>query len=365
MLRPDAAEVPAPAPGPDPRRARTRFEAVLPRRLLVLLLVPVVLLVAGTVGYALIEGWSYFDALYMTVITLSTVGYAETHELSAAGRTFTMLLILGGVFTLVYAATEGIRAVVSGEVRSALGRQRMERNLAGLNRHLIVCGFGRMGQLVCKEFSAHRQTFVVIERNAAALEGFLMPHGLALHGDATSDEVLKQAGVERARALVTVAASDADNLYITMSARLLNDRLFIVARAESDLAEQKLLRAGANRVVSPYVIGGSRVAQAVLRPTVVDFIELATRTAHLDLQIEESQVAPTSPLVGATLQDGRLRRDHGVIIVAIKSTTGQMVYNPPADTVLQAGDILVSMGHRRQLDHIDALAGSRAPEPPA
>lgn len=324
-----------------------------------LALVPFLLIVGGMAGYCVIEGWSLFDALYMTIITLTTVGYEEVHPLSPAGRTFTMLLLLVGVFTLVFAATEIIRSVVSGEVRGEFGRQRMERDLAGLKQHVIICGYGRMGRQVCKEFASQEIPFVVIDREAANLEDFQLPHGIALHGDATQDEVLRRAGVDRARALITVVASDADNLFITMSTRLLNDKLFIVARAESDQAEQKLKRAGANRVVSPYVIGGFRVAQAVLQPTVVDFIDLATRTEHLELQIEESRIAATSPLAGATLRDSRLRQDRGIIIVAIKKATGEMLYNPPADAVMEAGDILITLGNRQQVDQLDRLAEGR------
>lgn len=330
---------------------------MLPRRYWFLLLIPALLIIVGTAGYSLLEGWDLFDSLYMTVITLTTVGYGETHPLSAKGRAFTIVLLLGGVFLLLYTATEVIRAVISGEIRTVMGRQTMERNLAELHGHLIVCGFGRMGRFVCKQFSDEGLPFVVIDNLATALENFQMAHGIALHADATSDEVLLRAGVKRARALVTVASSDADNLYITMSARLLADKLFIVARAENDVAEKKLLRAGANRVVSPYVIGGSRVAQAVLRPTVVDFIELATRTEHLELQIEESKIAPHSKLVGATLKDSRLRQDRGLIIVAIKKKVGQMVFNPPADAVIESGDILIALGHRQQIDQLEELAG--------
>jgi hypothetical protein len=208
--------------------------------------VPVLLVVLGTLGYRAVEGWSVFDALYMTVITITTVGFLEVQPLSTEGRTFTMLLALGGVFTMFYAASELIRVMVSGEVRSALGRQRMERSLAELEGHLVVCGFGRMGRLACQEFSTLGLPFVVVDRSADVLQAFGLAHGIPLLGDATSDEVLKRAGVERARGLVTVAASDADNLYITMSARFLNDRLFIVARAEDEGAERKLVRAGAN-----------------------------------------------------------------------------------------------------------------------
>ncbi|HJT78558.1 MAG TPA: potassium channel protein [Gemmataceae bacterium] len=331
----------------------------MPRRFILTLLVPALLLVAGTLGYHFIEGWSLFDSLYMTVTTLTTVGYGEVHPLSPAGRAFTMLLLLGGVFTLFYAAGELIRGIISGEVREALGRQRMARNLAELRNHMIVCGLGRMGRLVCARFAAGGIPFVVIDRDPKLLADFRMPHGLALHGDATSDEVLRQAGVERARALVTVTASDADNLYITMSGRLLNERLFIVSRAEEERARQKLLRAGANRVVSPYAIGGARVAEAVLRPAVVDFIELATRTEHLALQIEEVRVEAGSRLAGTTVRDSQLRQDMGIIVVAIKRQSGDMLFNPDSTASIEPGDTLITLGPRPQLDELERLARGR------
>jgi voltage-gated potassium channel len=331
--------------------------ALRTRRVIWLLLVPVLLVAIGTFGYeAIEEDYTLFDALYMTIITLSTIGYSEVHPLSPAGRVFTICLILGGVFTFFYAATEVIRTVVSGEIQEALGRQRMERNLAELRNHLIVCGFGRMGRLVCHEFAAQRLPFVVIERQADLLDKFDLPHGVALHGDATADEVLKHAGIERARALVTVVASDADNLYITMSARLLNERLLIVARAADAGSEAKLLRAGASRVVSPYHIGGARMAQAVLRPTVVDFIELATSTEHVELQIEEARIGPGSSLAGKPLKDSQIRQEFGIIVVAIKKATGKMVFNPAPDAVLEVGDILVAIGDRPHLDRLETLA---------
>jgi voltage-gated potassium channel len=332
---------------------------VIPRRYLVMILTPIVLVIVGTLGYWILEKpYSLFDSLYMTVITLTTVGYAEVHELSTRGRVFTIFLLFGGVFTLFYTAAEILRVVVSGELHDLFGKRYLARSLATMKNHLIVCGFGRMGKLVCLEFSSQKLPFVIIDRRAEALHGFNIPHGVSLVGDATSDEILKQAGVDRARALVTVAASDADNLYITMSARLLNESLFIVARAEQEPAEQKLQRAGANRVISPYAIGGFRVAQAVLRPTVLDFIELATRTEHLEIQIEETQVEDGSALAGVTLRDSRLRQDLGVIIVAIKKLNGPMIYNPAGEYVLAAADILIALGHRENLDRMDGLARS-------
>jgi voltage-gated potassium channel len=330
---------------------------VVPLRYLKLALLPTAFLLVGTLGYYVLEPqYSLFDALYMTVITLTTVGYAEVHELSTTGRVFTIFLLLGGVFSLFYVATEFLRAVVSGELQELMGRQRMARSLAEINGHTIVCGYGRMGKFVCKELSKQKMPFVIIDRREEALRELRLPHGLALVGDATSDEVLKQAGVDRAVALVTVAASDADNLYITMSGRLLNEGLIIVARAENEQAEEKLRRAGATRVVAPYAIGGSKVAQAVLRPNVLDFIDLATRTEHLELQIEETLIGPGSPLAGCAVGDSRLRQELGVIVVAIKKQGGRMVYTPTPDAKIEAGDTLIALGRRDQLDKLEARA---------
>lgn len=329
----------------------------LPRRFLFLGLVPILLVIIGTLGYRFLEDeYTLFDALYMTVITLSTIGYGETHPLHTSGRVFTILLILGGVFTFIYSATEIIRTVVSGEIADILGKQKMERALAQLNHHIIVCGHGRMGRLVCREFSRLGKAFVVIDRNPEELKDFQMPHGFALVGDAASDDVLKLAGIERAYSLVSVMASDADNLFTTMSARLLNPKLVIVARVEDMSSEQKMTRAGANRVVSLYQIGGTRVAHAVLKPTVVDFIELTTKTEHIDLQLEEAKIELHSPLAGCNLKDSRLRAEHQIIIVAIKKKKGHMLFNPPPESILEVGDILVAIGSRDQLGKLGVLA---------
>jgi voltage-gated potassium channel len=318
------------------------------------------LLCVGTLGYRTVGGWDWLDALYMTVITITTVGFHEVQPLGPAGRLFTMGLALGGVFTAFYAAGAFIRAIVTGEIRTVFGRQRMEHQLANLSNHLVVCGFGRMGQLVCEEFSEAGLSFVVIDRDPEVLQDFSMPHGIPLTGDATADDVLKVAGVERARGLVTTAASDADNLYIAMSAHFINEGLFIVARAESEGAERKLLRAGASRVISPYAIGGHRVAQAVLRPNAMDFIELATRTAHLELQIEEIELQAASDLVGTPLKDSPIKRELGIIIVAIKQPDGRMLFNPTPETPLGEEDVLIALGHRQQLDQLEDMAGAKA-----
>ncbi len=311
----------------------------------------------GALGYHAIEGWSLFDSLYMSVTTLTTVGYGEVHPMGVAGRTFTMGLLLTGVFTLFYAASAVIRAIVGGELTGQLDRNRMEKKLQSLNDHIIVCGYGRMGRLVAHEFSQQRIPFVVIERSAELLSGFSAEHGVPLPGDATHDETLKRAGIERARTLVTLAASDADNLFITMSARLMSERIFIVARAEDEGAETKLIRAGASRVISPYVIGGQRVAQAVLRPSVVDFIELATRSDYMALQIEETEVKKGSALVGKEMRETGLRKDLGLVVVAIKRADGRMVFNPPPDAPILERDTLIALGPKDQLERLKILAG--------
>lgn len=327
------------------------------RRFVIALLVPFLLVIIGTVGYKVIEEkYSFFDALYMTVITLATIGYMEVHELSTAGRVFTIFLILGGVFTLFYAATEIIRGIVSGEVQGILGIDRMERNLSQLENHVIVCGYGRVGRLVCQELSRNGTPFVIIDNNEELLEDFKLPNGIALLGDATSDEVLRHAGIERASSLVTVMASDADNLFTTMSARLLNKEIHIVARVEESQSEIKLRRAGANRVVSPYLIGGHRLAQAVLRPAVVDFIELATHSEHVELQMEETRVSAKSPLAGTMLRESGIRAELKVIILAVKKKLGKMMFNPDPEMVIEVGDILVALGPREQLDRLEGLA---------
>ena len=317
---------------------------------------PILLLFAGMCGYKWIEGetWTWLDALYMSAITLTTVGYGETHTLSDPGRYFTIIFLFFGVFTLFYTATEIIRAIVSGQLRNVVGRERMERTLAHLKDHVIVCGLGRMGRLVCHDFEKQGVPFVVIDRDVNLLNDSLFAHGIPLHGDATSDEVLLHAGVARARAVIAALPSDADNLYITLSARALNEKINIVARAEEEAAIAKLRRVGANHVVSPYVIGGHRASQAVLKPTVGHFLDQAGRV-DVDYIVEELPIEAGSFLCGKLLCDTGIHEEFGIVVLTIRSLTGNMVYNPQGDSLLEAGNILIVVGHREKLNEVKKL----------
>ncbi len=345
------------------RRGWRALRLGVPRRLGGPILFLAVLLAVGTVGYPLIEGprWSLFDGFYMTAITLTTIGYGEIPEpLSKPGRAFTVALAYLGVFTLFYLATEVVRSVVTGELRDVLGRQRMEEDLALLEGHLIVCGYGRMGKIVCDELERQGETFVVVDI-AFPPGSWPYLHGLKLQGDATEDDVLRKAGAERARAVITAVGSDADNLYITLSARLLNPKAAIVARAEEEEAEEKLRKVGATKIISPYLAGGHRAVQAVLRPTALHFMEMATRPEFLDLQIEEVRVQPGSRVAGRSLRDSRISQELGVVVVGVQRPNGELLYAPAGDAVIEPGATLIALGQRRQLDRLEEMATSAGP----
>jgi voltage-gated potassium channel len=325
-------------------------------RLLTTAALPPGLIVLGTVGYHAIEHWSWFDSLYMAVITLTTIGFGEVHPLGDGGRVFTMVLALLGIFTLFFAATEVLRAWASGELRARMGRQRLEKAMSRLENHVIVCGYGRMGRLICEEFARLHASFVIIDKDEARLADFALSGGIPLHGDATTDDTLKRAGIGRARALVVALPSDADNLFITMSARLINERVPIIVRAEEEATASKLARAGASRVISPYVIGGARVVQAILQPAVLDFVEVATKSEHIALQLEEVVVGAKSRLAGATIGASGIRRELDVIVVAMKPDGEPMTFNPPDGARIAPGATLVMLGARQQLDRVEQMA---------
>lgn len=306
----------------------------------------------GVIGYVIIEGWGVFDSLYMTIITITTVGYHEVHDLSQPGRVFSMALMLSGVGTMFYMFGVGAKVVLEGELRDILGRKKLTKKIENLKNHYIICGFGRMGSIICNELSHNKAPFVVIEGDpeiVATMDADM----LTLQGDATQDSVLKEAGIERAKGLISVLSSDANNLYVVLSARGLNQNLRIVARASEEGAEQKLKRAGADSVVSPYFIGGLRIAHTLIKPTVVDFIEFATRSRNLELQMEEVKVPGNSKIVHQSLDESGIGKNLGIIIVAIKRESGDMEFNPTSSSKIETGDTLVAMGETKQLQALE------------
>ena len=329
-------------------------------RHLVLAVVAVLVVIAlGTVGYIVIEGWSAFDAFYMTVTTVATVGFQEIHPLSTAGRAFTVVLIISGVGTLFYLLGNLARLLLEGELRAIFGRYRTEGKMKAVTNHYIVCGYGRMGKRICKELSAKPLPFVVIDKNPDVIAALQREGLMAVEGDATQDDVLIRAGIERAKGVVSVVNTDTENLYIVLTARGLNKDLYIVARAGDEGSEHKLMRAGANRVSSPYHIGGMQIAQALIRPAVMDFLELATQSEHLDLQMEELTVEKGSRFDGRTPCECGLSEDPGLVLIAVKRMSGHLEFNPGPKVLLAEGDKLIVLGQPESLKRLESVSDPR------
>ena len=310
----------------------------------------------GVAGYCWIEGWPVLDALYMTVITLSTVGYTEVHPMSSAGRIFTMGLIAGGGVLAAYALTQVAQIVFSGELRSSWVAQKRRRMLAELSQHFIVCGYGRVGRNVVTELQSEQLPFVVIEPQPEKVTAVQASGALAVQGDAAVEGVLRQAGIERARGLVACAKTDADNVFIVLTARSLRPDLIIVARADVEESEAKLRRAGASRVILPYHITGRRMVTMLVRPDVADFLDEVSHTSGLELVLEQIQIAPTSPLAGLALAVAQARHDFEVTVLACKHADGQWNTRPHSETVVQPGCQLIALGTLPNLQKLLALA---------
>ncbi len=327
------------------------------RRLRLSIAALVAVIAFGTLGYSLIEGWQTFDALYMTVITLATVGFKEVHELSSQGKAFTIVLIICGTGIIAYTLSSLLQFTLEGQLRKILGRKKLESRISKLRNHYIICGFGRIGHLICREFQSRPTPFVIVEKDPHHIERLDREGYLYVEGDATDDDTLLAAGIDHAKGLITAVTSDTDNVYITLTARGLNPKLFILARAGEEGSEKKLMRAGASKVISPYTIGANRMAQAILRPSVVDFIEIATASEHLELQIEEIAIAADSVLAGKNLVDSGVRQSMGIIIVGIKQTDGKMIFNPPPNKVIEPGSVLIILGQRKSISQLEKIAG--------
>jgi len=317
-------------------------------------------LAGGTVGYVVIEGWNAWDGFYMTVTTITTVGFQEVHPLSRAGQVFTVGVIGAGVGTAFYTFTLLASLVVEGGLHQRLSRRRRQRMLEELHDHFIVCGYGRIGSTIVGEFRRQNVPYVVIEHDPERVHEIIEAGGLAVLADASSEDVLRRVGIDRARGLIAAVGTDAENVYAVLTARVLRPDLYIIGRAETPDAERKLLRAGANRVVAPYRIGARELAQTALRPAVVDFFEMATGAGNLELAIEQVTIADDSGLVGRSIIDTNVRQRFGLIVVGIQRRAGRMEFNPPGDAVMQAGDQLVVLGRSDGLRDLEAAAAQPA-----
>jgi len=318
------------------------------RRFIIIVSALVIIVSIGVIGYEIIEGWSFIDALYMTVITLSTVGYGEVHHLSTAGRIFSIVLIISGVGAMLYTLTTIVQYILEGGFGDILGRRRMKEKIASLKRHVILCGYGKVGHEVARVFESEGTPFIIVEMDQETVSKAVENGYLCIQGNATSDDVLKEAGIERARALVAALGSDADNLYITLSAKEIRPDLFIVARASTEESEPKLLRAGADRIMSPYRIGGRHMAMLTLRPLVVDFVDTTMLSRGRELVLENIKVSSGSPVEGKTVKEGS-QCCGGAAILAVRKKDGRLLTNPAQDTLLDLEDELVIIGTRNQL----------------
>lgn len=318
----------------------------------------------GVLGYTFLEGWSFMDALYMTVITLTTVGYREVHDLDTTGQLWTMILLITGVGTLFYAAVTSVELAVEGTIGGYFERRRMRIEISKLNRHYILCGFGRVGRQVAREFALDRVPFVVIDNNPQKVEECLAEGYLAMLGEASEDGVLQEAGVQRAKGLVAAVNSDADNVFVTLSARKINPDLYIVARASSEESADKLEIAGADRTLSPYAVGGRRLASLATQPLIVDFLDVVTRGRKgIEFRLEEFGVPKESPLANCTIGELQIGEKTGAMILAIRTEEGKFDTTPSAQDRILPGDTLIVLGTREQIGRLESLMHGQVSDP--
>lgn len=328
------------------------FRRLIPAGIILLIIVAI-----GVTGYMLIERWTFLDSIYMVVTTLFTIGYQEIRPLSDVGRIFTIFIAVVGVGTALYAAGKAIEIIVEGEILGYRKRKKMDRRIMDLRGHYIICGFGRVGHQVAEEFIASKMPFVVIDSKPQSIEQ-LEPRGIpCLVADATSDEILEEAGIRRAKGLVACSDSDVANVYVTLSARDLNPDLYIVARAAQRETEKKLRTAGANRVISPYFISGRRMAALAVKPVTSDFLDLVTHGGELEFRLHEIAVSPRSLVVNKTLAEAGIRVKSGAVVLAIQKENRTFELQPHAASVINKGDTLVVIGTQEQIDALERMVG--------
>jgi voltage-gated potassium channel len=313
------------------------------------------IIIAGTLGYHWLEGWSLFTSLYVTVVTLGTVGYGDYYPTSPEGRAFAILLIIIGVGAMAYTFALAMEYFLEGRIMKILGRGKVERQIKNLNGHYIVCGFGRMGSLICRELAREHVEFVVIEIDPLVVEKIEKEQFLYVKGSATEDKVLMDAGVERAKGIVCTLPTDAQNLYVILAVKEINPALFVLSRAEDEASERRLTKVGADRVMSPYKESGMKMAMAILKPDMLDFIELTTQRQSLELRMEEVSVCERSPLMGKTLEESGLRQEYGLIVVAVKKESGRMIFNPSTTYHIEKMDRLIALGEEEALARLNSV----------
>jgi len=330
------------------------FDWRRPRLALVMLLG---VFVVGTVGY-IVLGFSVLDAVYQTVTTFATVGFREVQPLDDAGKVFTIVLILVGVGTALYTFSVVLETLLEGHLSRLFGRRRMERQIEAMRDHVIVCGWGRVGRAIGSELTAAHADLVVVDRDAARVGDLGLP---TVVGDATEDRVLEQAGLWRARALIAAVDNDAANLFVTLSARALRPDLFIVARARLEETEEKLRRAGADRVVNPQSIGGTRIAAFVLQPNVTEFLDVVMHDRNLEFRLEEVRVPSGSAIAGQTIRDSHLRDATGALVLALREKDGGFNTNPSPDTEISPGHVLIAIGTPDELAALERTVAQLGP----
>lgn len=316
-----------------------------------IMLLVIILFLGGSAGYYFLEDWPFLDSLYMTIITLSTTGFKEVHPLSPGGQMLTMVLIIFGISILLYAIREFNIVLFEGKY---FRERKMQKKISQLENHYIICGFGRMGKKIAQELSKREETFVIIEKEIADQDE--IEQYLFFTGNATEDDCLIKTGINKAKGLVSVLSSDIANTYTTLSARQLNPNLKIIARAEEESSKEKILKAGADRVILPYEIGGFRITQALLKPTVMEYIDEIFSRSDMGLEIEEILLAKGSILVEKTIADSNIRNAYNIIIVGISRNKTGLIYNPRPDTKLMADDILIVIGEREDLTKLEEIA---------
>ncbi len=327
----------------------------LTRRLLLIAAAVATTLAGGTLGFVLIEHYPVFDAFYMTLTTVTTVGYEEVHSLSHAGRVFNSFLILFGVVTMLLAIGAMTQTIVELEFNQFFGKRRIKNMIGKLEDHIILCGFGRVGRGAAQELQLAGAKFVVVDRDDDRVETAIKDGMLAVAADANRDETLQELGIDRARGVIATLATDADNLFLILSAKSLNPKLSLAARVAEEASEQKLRRAGADFVFAPYNSTGHRMAQALLKPHVQQFLDFTTQSMGLDAGIEQVRVADRSAFVELSLAEMHVRKELGVIVLAIRKANGEMLFNPPAESRISGGDHLIVMGRPDGLRKLEQL----------